>query len=70
MSGVYRYLQRMAHEQPVIFWSFGLGAVGPVMALTVPPIRKSMGWKPSERIPTTFPLPNRARQPTTGFEDP
>ncbi|KAG7527679.1 hypothetical protein FFLO_06695 [Filobasidium floriforme] len=70
MSGVYRYLQRMAHEQPVIFWSLGLGAVGPVMALTVPPIRKSMGWKPSERIPTTFPLPNRARQPTTGFEDP
>jgi hypothetical protein len=25
------------------------------MALTVPPIRKSMGWKPAERIPTTFP---------------
>lgn len=25
------------------------------MAMTVPPIRKSLGWKPAERIPTTFP---------------
>ena len=25
------------------------------MAMTVPPIRKSMGWKPADRIPTTFP---------------
>lgn len=25
------------------------------MVVTVPPIRKSMGWKPAERIPTTFP---------------
>jgi hypothetical protein len=28
---------------------------GPTMVLTVPPIRKSFGWKPAERIPTTFP---------------
>lgn len=25
------------------------------MVMTVPPIRKSMGWKPAERVPTTFP---------------
>lgn len=25
------------------------------MVLTVPPIRKSMGWKPAEKIPTTYP---------------
>lgn len=25
------------------------------MVLTVPNFRKSMGWTPSERIPTTFP---------------
>jgi hypothetical protein len=29
--------------------------IGPTMVLTVPPIRKSFGWKPAERIPTTFP---------------
>lgn len=28
---------------------------GPAMVLTVPPIRKSFGWRPAERIPTTFP---------------
>lgn len=28
---------------------------GPVLVVAVPPIRKSMGWKPTERIPTTFP---------------
>lgn len=28
---------------------------GPLMVLTVPPIRKSMGWKPAEKIPTTYP---------------
>ncbi len=25
------------------------------MAMTVPPVRKAMGWKPADRIPTTFP---------------
>jgi hypothetical protein len=28
---------------------------GPVAVVVVPPIRKSMGWQPTERIPTTFP---------------
>lgn len=28
---------------------------GPAMVLGVPPLRKSFGWKPAERIPTTFP---------------
>ncbi|RSH88093.1 uncharacterized protein EHS24_000620 [Apiotrichum porosum] len=66
---MYRYLQRLAHEQPVYFWSFAIGLAGPVMVATVPPIRKSFGWTPAERIPTTFPLPDRARRPTVGYED-
>lgn len=33
----------------------GANSIGPTMVLTVPPIRKSFGWKPAERIPTTFP---------------
>lgn len=36
------------------------GHIGPVLALTVPPVRKSMGWKPAERIPTTFPREYRS----------
>ncbi|KDR76193.1 hypothetical protein GALMADRAFT_68001 [Galerina marginata CBS 339.88] len=66
----YRYLQRQAHESPVIFYSVVIGAIGPLMALTVPPIRQSMGYKPAEMIPATYPVPNRPRRPTVGYEDP
>ncbi|KAL1408427.1 n19m, NADH-ubiquinone oxidoreductase 9.5 kDa subunit [Vanrija albida] len=70
MASVYRYLQRLSHESPVIVWALGLGFLGPALVVTVPPIRKSLGWQPAERIPTTFPLPDRARRPVSGFEDP
>ncbi|KAF8972132.1 hypothetical protein BDZ97DRAFT_1650183 [Flammula alnicola] len=66
----YRTLQRQAHENPVIFYSVIIGAIGPVMALTVPPIRESLGYKPAEMIPTTYPVPNRPRRQTQGYEDP
>ncbi|KAF9048739.1 hypothetical protein BJ165DRAFT_1343515 [Panaeolus papilionaceus] len=65
----YRYLQRQAHESPVIFYSIVLGSIGPVMVLTVPPIRERFGWRPAERIPASYPLPNRPRRATTGYED-
>ncbi|KIP04174.1 hypothetical protein PHLGIDRAFT_109905 [Phlebiopsis gigantea 11061_1 CR5-6] len=65
----YRYLQRQAHEQPVIFYSCVLGLIGPVMVITVPPIRETLGYKPIERPPTTYPLPNRPRVAVTGYED-
>ncbi|KAH8105407.1 hypothetical protein BXZ70DRAFT_524200 [Cristinia sonorae] len=65
----YRYLQRQAHESPVIFYSCVLGAIGPLLVITVPPVRKSMGWKPADRVPTTYPLPTRPRRPVQGYED-
>ncbi|KZT65713.1 hypothetical protein DAEQUDRAFT_814109 [Daedalea quercina L-15889] len=65
----YRYLQRQAHEQPVIFYSCVLGLIGPVMLVTVPPIREAFGYKSPERVPTTYPLPNRPRRPVQGYED-
>lgn len=65
----YRYLQRQAHEQPVIFYSCVLGLIGPAMVLTVPPIRKKLGYVSPERPPTTYPLPNRPRVPVTGYDD-
>ncbi|PPQ66560.1 hypothetical protein CVT24_007125 [Panaeolus cyanescens] len=40
------------------------------MAVTVPPIRERFGWRPAEMVPATYPLPNRPRRPTTGYEDP
>ncbi|KAK8846704.1 hypothetical protein IAR55_005791 [Kwoniella newhampshirensis] len=71
MATVYRTVQRVAHESPVIFWSLALGFAGPIAVVVVPPVRKSLfGYKAPERIPTTFPVPNRPRQPVSGYEDP
>ncbi len=39
----------------MIFYSVVLGLIGPVMLVTVPPIRKSMGYRPGEPIPTSYP---------------
>lgn len=47
--------QRQAHESPVIFYSCILGSIGPIMVLTVPPLRERMGYKPAEMIPSTYP---------------
>ncbi|PIL32543.1 hypothetical protein GSI_05246 [Ganoderma sinense ZZ0214-1] len=69
LTRTYRYLQRQAHEQPVIFFSVVIGLIGPAMVVTVPSIRKSLGWKPSEPIPTSYPVPNRPRRPVSGYED-
>ncbi|ETW76356.1 hypothetical protein HETIRDRAFT_52869 [Heterobasidion irregulare TC 32-1] len=66
----YRYLQRQAHEAPVIFYSVVIGSVGPVLAFSVPTIRQSYGWRPAEPIPITYPIPNRPRRPVQGYEDP
>ncbi|GAA6061698.1 hypothetical protein JCM10212_005990 [Sporobolomyces blumeae] len=65
----YSYLQRQAHEQPAIFYSIALGFVGPIAVVAVPEVRKRFGWKPVERPPTTYPLPNRPREATEGYED-
>ncbi|GAA5908176.1 uncharacterized protein JCM6883_004296 [Sporobolomyces salmoneus] len=66
----YTYLQRQAHEQPAIFYSIALGFVGPIAVVAVPEVRrKFFGWKPVERPPTTYPLPNRSRETTQGYED-
>ncbi|KAH9895979.1 hypothetical protein C8Q73DRAFT_758481 [Cubamyces lactineus] len=65
----YRYLQRQAHEQPVIFYSVVIGLIGPLMVVTIPPIRKSLGYKTPEPIPATYPIPKRPRRPVQGYED-
>ncbi|KAI0338093.1 hypothetical protein BDW22DRAFT_1432756 [Trametopsis cervina] len=65
----YRYLQRQAHEQPVLYYSVVIGLVGPLLIVTVPPVRQRMGWEPAERPPTSYPLPKRARVPVLGYDD-
>ena len=39
----------------MIFYSVVIGLIGPTMVITVPPIRKSLGYRPAEPIPTSFP---------------
>ncbi|KIR24633.1 hypothetical protein I307_03353 [Cryptococcus deuterogattii 99/473] len=39
------------------------------MVVGVPPVRRAFGYKSPEPIPTTFPVPNRPRQPVKGYED-
>jgi len=65
----YRYLQRQAHDAPVIFYSCVLGLIGPVMLVTVPPVRERLGFRAAERIPTSYPIPQRPRRPVQGYED-
>ncbi|PWN94837.1 hypothetical protein FA09DRAFT_332502 [Tilletiopsis washingtonensis] len=69
LRGTWRYLQRSAHEQPVVFYSLLIGAAGPVAVVAVPPIRRAYGWQPTERIPTTYPLPQREREAISQFDD-
>jgi hypothetical protein len=45
----------MAHESPVIYYSLVIGTVGPVLAIVVPSIRESYGYRRSDMIPTTYP---------------
>lgn len=47
--------QIQAHENPVLFYSVVIGCIGPVMAVTVPPIRERMGYKKAPEIPQTYP---------------
>ncbi|KAI0739670.1 hypothetical protein C8Q80DRAFT_1111557, partial [Daedaleopsis nitida] len=61
--------QRQAHEQPVIFYSVAIGLIGPAIVVAVPPVRKSLGWRPAESIPTSYPVPNRMRRAVQGYED-
>ncbi|KAH7930186.1 N19M, NADH-ubiquinone oxidoreductase 9.5 kDa subunit [Leucogyrophana mollusca] len=66
----YRYLQFLAHEQPVIFYSCVLGVTGPALALSVPPIRRRyFGYVAAESVPTSYPVPKRSRRAVQGYED-
>jgi len=67
--GIFRTFQRLAHEQPVYFYATALGLLGPVMLIVVPPIRRKMGYVKPEPAPYSYPLPQRPRRPTTGYED-
>ncbi|CEH17724.1 hypothetical protein CBOM_04117 [Ceraceosorus bombacis] len=68
-QATYRYMQWAAHEKPEIFFSVLIGSVGPVLVVTVPPLRRRYGFIPAEPIPSSFPVPQRAREEVTEYDD-
>lgn len=50
-----RYCRWAAHEKPALYYSVLIGVAGPLMLVTVLPIRKAYGWKPRPEIPMTYP---------------
>ncbi|KAH7311041.1 hypothetical protein BKA65DRAFT_163232 [Rhexocercosporidium sp. MPI-PUGE-AT-0058] len=64
-----RYLRWAAIEKPAIFYSIVIGSMGPVVVLTVPPIRRMLGDGKRPEIPLTYPIPTGPRKKLEGFED-
>lgn len=50
-----RYLKWASINKPAYFYSIIVGLTGPVMVLTVPPIRRYMGEEQIPKIPLTYP---------------
>ncbi|EKD18899.1 NADH-ubiquinone oxidoreductase 9.5 kDa subunit [Drepanopeziza brunnea f. sp. 'multigermtubi' MB_m1] len=50
-----RYLRWASIEKPAIFYSLIIGSMGPVVAMTVPPIRNMLGDHKRPEIPLTYP---------------
>ena len=44
-----------------------MGAIGPVLAFGVPPIREHLGYRPPEPIPATYPRASFSPPPATGL---
>ncbi|KAJ1919759.1 n19m, NADH-ubiquinone oxidoreductase 9.5 kDa subunit [Mycoemilia scoparia] len=60
---------KRVYAYPFAAWGIALGSLGPLIVLTVPPLQRKLGYVKPERVPTSYPLPNRPRRPTPGFED-
>ena len=51
----FRYLKWASVNKPAYFYSIMIGCAGPIMLVTVPSIRRSMGAEPIPKIPLTYP---------------
>ncbi|TPX45344.1 hypothetical protein SeMB42_g04042 [Synchytrium endobioticum] len=66
---VFRYLKSKLYNQPVVFVSFAMALSAPVLLFVVYPLRREAGYKRPVDIPRSFPIPNRAREHITGYDD-
>ncbi|AOW05870.1 hypothetical protein B0I72DRAFT_142429 [Yarrowia lipolytica] len=68
-NGPFRYLRWSAHNRPHLFFAFAIGIAGPVAALTLTPLRRKYLYPDHSPLPQSYPLPQRAREQLTGFDD-
>ncbi|KAI5791897.1 hypothetical protein EDC01DRAFT_101165 [Geopyxis carbonaria] len=69
-SQPFRYMRYASHVYPARFWSLIIGGAFPFVLLAIP-IRHRLGYEDSPRIPMTYPLPNRRREPVPNtYDDP
>ncbi|KAI0837981.1 NADH-ubiquinone oxidoreductase 9.5 kDa subunit [Hypoxylon sp. FL0890] len=54
-AGPIRYWRWAARERPAYFYSVIIGAAGPVILFTVPPMLKRFGYERANPIPMTYP---------------
>ncbi|WFD02531.1 n19m, NADH-ubiquinone oxidoreductase 9.5 kDa subunit [Malassezia obtusa] len=70
LSAVFRpFSNTFNYLRPIVFYALLVGFSGPIAVVTVPRVRASYGWKPAERIPITYPLPEGPRKSVSGYED-
>ncbi|KAJ1664645.1 hypothetical protein EV178_003889 [Coemansia sp. RSA 1646] len=62
-------LRDATFKNPFAIWGLGLGFLGPLLVVVVPPIRDATGFVSPKAIPQHYPLPQRERRPTQGYED-
>jgi hypothetical protein len=61
-SQPFRYLRWASYHKPAYFYSCVVGGAGPVILLTVPPIRRYLGEEKRPRIPMTYPGTSAGRR--------
>jgi len=54
-----------AHEKPAIFFSIVIGAIGPVMLVSAPSVKRAFGVVPRAQIPMTYPSELKSTRPST-----
>ncbi|KAJ2701444.1 n19m, NADH-ubiquinone oxidoreductase 9.5 kDa subunit [Coemansia sp. IMI 209128] len=62
-------IRKATFEHPFAVWGLALGFTGPILVLAAAPIRRAVGFVAPMAIPESYPLPNRPRRATPGFED-
>ncbi|KAK4102216.1 hypothetical protein N658DRAFT_424070 [Parathielavia hyrcaniae] len=68
-AGPLRYIRWSARERPGYFFAVAVGALGPAILITVPPIRRRLGDPDAAPIPMTYPVPAGPRKQLTGYDD-